>query len=122
LIYAVAFSAFVIVLALVTLGRTGWSGVKEAFVVTSMMVAGYFIIGIVAGAVVGILLPLGKTRLGAAILGFVGASVVYGGARLAMDGPVIWWPRGLVSAVAMSAIIGPVVGLIFWKDEEQHRR
>lgn len=75
------------------------------------VVAAYAIGGLVGGAVFGILLPLGRTRVGAALLGLVVALPVMHVISLAVDLEGV--PR--LTVVLLSAVaLGPMCGVGLW--------
>lgn len=68
------------------------------------VIALYFIGGIVGGAIVGLLLPLTKWRLGASVVGMVALAPFYIGIALALGHKDIY--SGLIAAVAIGGVAG----------------
>jgi predicted membrane protein len=79
----------------------------------------YFAAGLVAGALFGILRPLGRTGVGAAALGIVVAFPVLSAVGLALEDPARWLTRVPLIAFIGSATVGPVAGLaMFFVDRK----
>jgi predicted lipid-binding transport protein (Tim44 family) len=71
------------------------------------IVAGYFLGGLAGGALLGLLMPLSQTRIGAALLGFIVAVLVVYLLVLSADGQ----PDILVTLLT-AALLGPASGLL----------
>jgi hypothetical protein len=105
--YAAVYSAFVLVLALVV-GERLFAGSGTSLV---RVVFGYVAAGVGGGLVVGLLLPLGGTKLGAALVGFVAAIPVF--FAFGMGGePQPPLEVLLLDALPLAAIMGAPAGLI----------
>jgi hypothetical protein len=70
--------------------------------------------GMAAGVVVGLLMPLGRTRFGAGVIGFVAAVPVMFVVGMAVSPPPTWFTRVPIVAFGCAAILGPIVGIQFW--------
>ncbi len=78
------------------------------------VVAAYFISGAVGGLTVGLLMPLGQTPLGAAILGFIVAVQVFAAVAISMEG----WPINWLLVLGPSIAIGPGAGIgMLWVNQ-----
>lgn len=76
-----------------------------------MVIAAYAIAGLIGGGVFGLLLPLGRTRLGAALLGLIVAVPVMHLVSLAVD--LEGTPR-LKVVLLTAALLGPMCGVGLW--------
>jgi hypothetical protein len=76
-----------------------------------MVIAAYAIAGMIGGGVFGLLLPLGRTRLGAAFLGLIVAVPVMHVVSLAVD--LEGAPR-LTVVLLTAALLGPMSGVGLW--------
>lgn len=109
--FAALFSAWVLVLyttqgpgAFERLGVTVWGAVLT-----------YLTGGVVAGAIVGALRPLAKTRVGAMAVGVLAALPVAAAACYLLYGAPLHWKRSVVIACGIYAVfIGLVCGSWFW--------
>lgn len=105
LAYAVMFSAFIVVMAVLR-GSTTY---PHLGVTTETVVAVYFVVGLAGGAMLGLLRPLLRYRLGVAFVGWIVATIVYTGAGISMDG---WGLRQLAFGSALGALVGPLCAFI----------
>jgi hypothetical protein len=81
-----------------------------------VVVLSYVILGPIAGAFVGFLQPLSATRIGSMFVAFVGASLVYFGIEIGMNGsPLSWSGSDWTSVLALGVIFGVVLGNWFYK-------
>ena len=75
------------------------------------VIAAYLAGGALAGAVVGALRPLGRSRPGSALLGLMAAVPLFVAIRFAAEGPAPW-TRGDTVLVGVCALFaGPLTGL-----------
>lgn len=107
LAYVAVYCGFVLMLALVK---------GEAFFVAAGttlpgVLLAYLTGGIAAGCVVGLLLPLARTKLGAAFIGFVAAIPVFWAAGMVVGTPQSLTAVLLEDALPLAAILGPAAGL-----------
>jgi hypothetical protein len=118
-LYACGFSilAAVITFAAVMGRSDGTLGVARQ--VLLVVVPGYFAAGALAGTLVGALLPLGRTRAGAALLGFIGGIPVYGVVWMAITPRAQWWPDVLFVSLGCALFVGPAFGYLVWRDENR---
>jgi len=80
-----------------------------------IVVAAYFTGGLLSGVAFGLLRPMGATRLGAALLGFVVALPSVTVLSSLVIPPPEW--RNLpVFSLGASALIGPILGIVRWRD------
>lgn len=74
----------------------------------------YIVGGVLGGAVVGLLLPLARYKVGATLVGILAAIPVVGGAMLSMSGLPPWEPADNFAFVFTTVGLGSVCGLIMW--------
>ena len=74
----------------------------------------YCLAGLVGGGVFGLLLPMGRTRRGAALLGFLVALPITYALGMAVEPPERWFSRLPVVALLSAVILGPASGLSMW--------
>ena len=73
-------------------------------------------LGPIAGAIVGFLLPLTITRIGSMFVAFVAAATVYVGITIAMSGsPLLWKSDDWITIVILGVIFGVILGNMFYK-------
>lgn len=104
--YAFAYSLIVLVIA-VTRGAEPFQ--KAGTTLLAVLVV-YWSAGVVTGSIVGILLPLGKSMAGAALLGAIGSIPVSCAVLLATQPPSHWGAE-LPLFVVIGLLIGPLFGL-----------
>jgi len=84
-----------------------------------VVVLSYVILGPIAGAFVGFLQPLSATRIGSIFVAFVGASLVYFGIGIAMNGsPLSWSGTDWAIVPACGVIFGVILGNMYYKKPE----
>ena len=87
------------------------------------VIAVYFAGGIAGGAIVGVLRPLAKWRIGAAVVGVVAAVPVFLGIALSLEGGLSGLDRGAWEAVAFCSIFfGILGGNAMWRGGGRKRR
>lgn len=86
------------------------------------LIAAYFVGGLAAGAAVGLLSPWGRRRSGAALLGFVGAFLALYAIGIAMTPRASWLSSTPLVAAFCAAILGPILGISWWSDENRRQR
>ena len=79
---------------------------------TASMISFYLVAGGFAGLVVGTLLPLATWRLGAALVGGIGAIPVYAGAGLMLG------DLHLFTDLLLAAVVGGAVGYSWWSPHD----
>lgn len=67
-----------------------------------------------SGVLFGLLLPLARWRVGAALVGFVAMIPLYGLAMVALSGIPNWGPTETISTVLGALFVGAPVGLYLW--------
>jgi hypothetical protein len=106
---AAVFSLLVLALAALR-GSTAYP--QYGGMTTWSIIATYFAVGLPAGAMAGALRPLLRWRAGAALVGYLVAAVVYGGAGLGMG----YAPGRVLLVAALCGLGGAVAGLMWWPD------
>lgn len=86
-----------------------------------IVLGGYAAAAVVSGLVVGLLLRIGRTLLGALALGFFGGVSVYGVVGAIITPKADWWPGLAVVAMACGLVVGVPLGWLWWRDEYGHR-
>lgn len=115
--YAAGFSLLALAIAFITVARAGFQHVDAAATVLGKVFAAYFLAGLVSGMLVGVLLPIGRRRIGAALLGLIGGIPVYGVVGMAILPVSEWWPNLAVVTLLCAVTVGPLFGIMVWKDE-----
>jgi hypothetical protein len=108
LLFATAFSAFILILSVIR-GSRPFDSVGMA---PTRIITIYYIAGTVAGAAVGLLRPYCRRRSGALIVGAIGGVVVYGAVGIAMYG---WTNIAIFGALVAGIPGGALVGQYWWK-------
>lgn len=108
--FAAVYSAYVVVLWLFR----GEAPFEKAETTVVEVILAYCLAGLVGGTVFGILLPLGRSRLGAAFLGFLVALPVTYALGMAVEAPDRWFSHLPVVAVLSALLLGPACGLSMW--------
>jgi hypothetical protein len=114
------YSAFVVILAVVK-GSTTFDSQNTTLL---KALAVYWVGGVVAGALVGLFLPLGRHPVGAMVLGALGGVPVFAAAMLAST-PAADWGRYIGLSLAGGAVIGAIAGLVIHvgeRDDSSARR
>jgi hypothetical protein len=110
---AMLYSAYAIVLATVS----GPEPFDKLGVTLETVVMTYLLGGVVAGAIVGALLPLRRTAVGRSFVGFVAAVPVFIGIFYAMQGnPARWDSSDWEGVVVISVAFGIAGGRMLRKD------
>jgi hypothetical protein len=105
----VVYSVFAAVILLVKGLEHGLTGLAYAPLVFGFYLGG----GLAAGALVGLLLPLGQNAIGAAFLGIVVGYMLFYGTVLLGLVPVTFWSRdALGSATLIAFTLGAGMGLV----------
>ena len=78
------------------------------------MLASYVAGGLVGGVVVGLFLPMGRTAVGAALLGFIAVLPFCFAAALTMTEPAQWSSEIPLVPLVTAALLGPLSGLGTW--------
>lgn len=87
--FAAVYSAYVTLLWLLR----GEGPFERADTTLGKVILAYFLAGLVGGAVFGLLLPMGRNRWGAALLGFLVALPVTYALGMAVEPPERWFSR-----------------------------
>lgn len=77
----------------------------------------YLSMGLVAGALVGLMRPVARNRLGACVVGTVVTIPVIVGIAAMKDGLPANWGQVLRIALFCSVIAGPVFALVLWEKD-----
>ena len=93
-------------------GRSG--GIVASLGEWARVSLAYMIGGTVAGAIVGIAAPLGRTLLGGALIGVVATIPLGIGFHLAVEGSSNVGPLQLGSILRFSLLVGPLYGAVGW--------
>ena len=110
LFIATAFSAWVLTLY----ARRGSVPFDAVGTTPGAVILLYYCAAVVAGLLVGILLPLARAnRWGAALVGIVAALPLYAMARVALEGFAPWTAVDTISVVGASTVVGSIVGLAY---------
>lgn len=107
--FALFYSAYVLLLALIK----GPGVFIRAGTTLLTVVAAYFLGGLVGGAAFGLLLPLGRSLTGAAVLGFIVALPVTAAIGMSLWPPEVWLSKTPVILIA-SGTLGPLCGASMW--------
>ena len=118
LLYAVGFTVLAVIVGVVRGVGGGLADWSEASRALAFVAGAYFAAGIVSGGLVGLLLPIGRSRAGAAVLGFIGGIPVYGIVGMAATPPHTWWPGLLIITLIAATVVGAPLGLLIWRDEQ----
>jgi len=105
---ALLFSLLVGALAL--LRGSDWNPTYE--VSTLDVIRGYFLAGLLGGAVFGLLRPLTQSRLGAALVGVIVGPIVYGAVAGVVDAQPEW---GAATTIIPGVLVGGISGWIWGK-------
>ena len=77
------------------------------------LVAGYYAGGLLCGAAAGLLLPLARSRTGAAVGGGLAAVPLYAAMEMTRSGLTAWTTReGIAAANVPAALVGGATGVI----------
>lgn len=93
---------------------------RQSTSVLSVILA-YYVAALLAGTVIGILLPLGHSKWGKALIGSVASIPVYASAAISVQGFAPWSTLEVVLLLLVSVGFGSIVGLaihsVFQGDE-----
>jgi len=78
------------------------------------VVVSYWVAALSVGAIVGMGLPLGRTALGAGLLGGLGGAAVVAASAFAFVTPDQWASVVPTAVLAVGLIGGPLCGLVIW--------
>ena len=110
----IAVSIFVAGLAVLR-GSTAY---PELGITTWTAIRWYLIVGVLVGAVLGMLRPLYRSRAGATVGGYVGGVLVYGGIGGVMDG----FSRNLIPLALLLGLAGAFLGWKLWPEMRERSR
>lgn len=114
-IYVAVYSGIVLVIAL----TQGAGPFARSDTSLTKVLAAYWVGGLGAGVLVGLLLPLGRSMLGAAFIGAIAAIPVACAATLAITPPE-HWASTLPVGIGFGVLVGPLFG-IATKLQDGHR-
>jgi hypothetical protein len=87
------------------------------------IIAAMSLAGIVAGALIGLLRPLGKSRMGSMVIGIVVMVPVAIVSTIVSDGPMsVWSLETWLVSFASSSILGACFGLLLWEPHWEYLR
>jgi hypothetical protein len=79
------------------------------------LLATYLILGVIAGVALGVLRPIGKTKLGAVFLGMIVGTLVYLGSGMSVYGPrMLRDPGGVIGLLLAGVVVGGLMGRKSW--------
>jgi hypothetical protein len=107
------FGAAFVMIAVAIYFLSGKSAFESHRTTLLRMVLTYFVGGVLAGTVVGLLKPLTNSKTGAAIVGFAAALPVATLIRFATDGFGLWQRSDTIEAIVMGLILGAPTGVIY---------
>lgn len=114
---AAVYSAYVVILAIAK-GSLAF----DRYNTTLLEVLGvYWLGGMVAAVLVGILLPIGRHPLGASVLGALGGVPLGFAATLAIATSERWGENLVVGSLG-GALVGALTGLMFWVQDQDRGR
>lgn len=106
---ALVLSVFVVLVRGASMFGEGGGGVKGLLAV----VLSYLVAGLVGGAVVGVLKPLGRSVVGSALLGFLASMPVFLAFQYFDQGPAVWSTGRLIDMVLFACVLGAPLGVIY---------
>jgi hypothetical protein len=115
LAFACCYAVYVLVLWLLR----GAEPFREAGTTLAFVVASYFGAGLGSGAIVGLLLPLGRSRIGAALVGLFAAVPAFFAFGMAAEPGSAWFTSMPKYALIAAVVMGPPAGLIMWYQNRQ---
>jgi len=79
------------------------------------LLATYLMLGVIAGVALGILRPIGKSKLGAVFLGMIVGTLIYLGGGISFYGPHLLGEPGPVIALLLAGVVvGGLMGRKIW--------
>lgn len=112
LAFAAAYSAIVLVQYLVT----GPGVVESRHITLGPTIAAYFVGGVVGGALVGLLRPFTRWRVGATLIGIIACLPLAIAFVVVIDGsPSHWKEETIVGTLIAAVLIGAIVGYRAWE-------
>jgi hypothetical protein len=116
LAYGLGLATVLSCIVLVLVAVRGPQALRSYGIGLPLMLLGYYVSGVLGGAVVGLLLPLARWPLGAALVGVIAGSIVYALAGWLVTG------QGERAAVLpgltlIGAAVGAAVGVGLWYGE-----
>lgn len=106
---ALVLSVFVVVVRGPSMFREGGGGLEGLLAV----VLSYLVAGLVAGAVVGVLKPLARSPIGAALLGFVASMPVFVAFQYFDQGLTVWHKDRVIDMLIFACVLGAPLGVIY---------
>ncbi len=115
LVFATAFSVWVLVLSVLNLS-THWPGLGLS---TWEIIGAYYLAAVLGGTMVGLLRPLTRWRLGSFVVGSVGGTIVYGAIGVAMGiAQKEPWPVTIILAGILGVLVGGGLAVV-WHDSDR---
>lgn len=109
--WGLAFAAVYCLYALGLFVARGSSHFERQDVTLPLLLAAYIFGGLLGGAIVGLLRPLTRSRLGSVFVGLSTAIPVAVGFRMADAGVTAWDSGDLRTVLIFSLVLGPICGL-----------
>ena len=108
LMFAGAFSVIAIVLFVLS----GGSALDRSLTTLARVIGAYAVGGVASGAVFGLLRPLARWAVGAAVLGIIVAVPTYAGMRFAVNGFTRWTAQDTSDVLVLSSLVGGLAGVM----------
>lgn len=114
LTFAAVFSAWIVIL--IVLNGSLTLRLRGGYTANALtVIAAYLWGGMAAGAIVGLARPLGRNRVGAALIGVLAAAPVYAGMRVAVEGLAPWRGTDTLVVAILSVVVGGFGGVGLWE-------
>jgi hypothetical protein len=108
LMFAAALSLVATALFVVSNG----AAIDRSFAMLTRVITAYVVGGVVSGAVFGLLRPLARWAIGAAVLGAIVVTPAYAGMRFAIHGFIPWTVQDTSEVLVLSSLIGGLSGVM----------
>jgi hypothetical protein len=106
------FSAAFSLIALVIFVLSGGAAFDRSSGILIRVIAAYVVGGIASGAVFGLLRPLARWAIGAAVLGVIVMAPAYAGMRFAVQGFAPWTMEDTSTVLTLAGIVGSMSGIV----------
>lgn len=114
LAWGLSFSLVYVLFVLAVFLARGPEAFEQAGTTLPRVAAAYVASGFVGGVLFGLLMPLGRTRAGAALLGLIVAIPVAHIVMLAVDSAALYGAPRPVVTIGTALILGPLCGVAMW--------
>jgi hypothetical protein len=112
--FATLFSAIAVVVTMVAPGTPRKAGLS-----LWQIVGAYYVGGLSGGAILGLLLPFARTRIGAPIVGFLTMLPLAFSLFVSMIKRSEWFPAGLVMSTIFALLFGAGIGAVIQSQSKQ---